>query len=426
MKTGAIRTLLCGLMLVAGIGFGGVGWAQEGGDSCRALRTEDGVSFEGRALTSGFGNRNTGIQGASRFHKGIDLRVRDNPMVSSYFGGTVNVTSGSGYGGMVYVTQQNFRVLYAHVNPSAVTVKSGQQIGAGTVLGNWSVLSGTGDAPHLHMEYQVKGPNGEWTQVDPLLAHKLAQGMDPNSPEFAKLALEATQNRCDISLEDLAASTGAGGFVDNLADICDPSIKAQATNLSQAVMTFRQEAMQQIVVPPPAPSMIANTPCFSKELQRVTDTFSSMPQNFMGGMTNGLAGIMGPASGIMNQFFEAGVNSINQAATTVPNMLNFQQHASDALSGLLSGLGASTGFSNELCGMMVDMVVNFLQCQFPLDLPEFPSFDMGGFPSLNDLIPSGCAGDAARKLIYEGAANMPSLGQPASLDNASSVFSLSK
>lgn len=183
---------------------------------------------------------------------------------------------------------------------------------------------------------------------------------------------------------------------------CSPAISQGVLQQANAVAAFRQNAMQQVVVPPPAPSMIANTPCFSKELQRVTDTFSSMPQNFMSGMTSGLAGIAGPASGMMNQFFEAGMLSMNQAAQSVPAMLDFQSLASDALSNLLGGLGASSGFSSELCGMMVDVVVNFLQCQLPLELPEFPSFDLG-FGSLNDLLPDGCAGNAMREGIYAAA-----------------------
>lgn len=179
------------------------------------------------------------------------------------------------------------------------------------------------------------------------------------------------------------------------ASECDASISQRISEGSQSVTAFRQEAMQQVITPPPAPSMIANTPCMSKSLQNVTNQFSNMPEQYIASTAGGLLSSTGlSASGIMNQFFQAGMLSLNKASQGLQKMMDFQGLASEALGGVLGALGVSSDFSDELCGMMADVVVNFLQCQMPIKVPQVPSFG-----SLN-LMPSGCAGNAMREALY--------------------------
>ena len=112
-------------------------------------------------ITSRFGPRNTGIPGASKYHKGIDLAATLGTPVSSVMAGTViKAGSASGYGQVIIVQHPDGTTTrYGHVSKIDVkvgdTVSAGQKIGE---VGNEGVSSG----PHLHFEYLING-----TQVDP-------------------------------------------------------------------------------------------------------------------------------------------------------------------------------------------------------------------------------------------------------------------
>lgn len=397
------------LMLMAGALLGAQdSWANIA--KCKAS-TNVGKSLNGYNITSGFGARDsfkTSTGKASSFHRGIDLSVRGKPNVGSFTGGTVNTGSGSkGYGNWVSVTSGNFQVFYAHAG--SVSVKNGQTVSAGDTLGNWATCSGSCTGPHIHLEYRVKNSAGEWVKVDPIAAQALLDsGMQPNDPAFAQAALKATTDGCNISADALKGGASAGGIPNEVDEICDPGIKSQIITYTDAVTAFRQSAMQQVITPPPAPSMVANTPCVSKSLQNVTDQFSNMPKQYIQQKTGSL---LYPtkisASNILNQFFQAGILSLNNASQILPKMMDFQGLASDALGGMLSSLGVSSAFSDELCGMMADVVVNYLQCQFPINIPSF-----GSLGSLNDLLPSNCAGNAARDALYLSSEKIPALSQP--------------
>lgn len=119
-------------------------------------------------ITSKFGPRNTGIKGASTYHKGIDLgrnKALAETQICAVADGVVASNYWNKYRGWVIIIQHNgFLTLYQHLKAQSVlkvgiTVKSGQQLG---IMGNSSDKSVLSVAVHLHMELIVGGK-----QVDP-------------------------------------------------------------------------------------------------------------------------------------------------------------------------------------------------------------------------------------------------------------------
>jgi len=115
----------------------------------------------GSAVTSPFGMRSDPFTGESRFHRGVDLRASYGTEVPAATGGTVVSAGERGtYGNLVVVRDgQGVETRYAHL--SAMLVKEGDVIAAGTPVGRVG-SSGRSAAPHLHFEVLV---NGE--RVDP-------------------------------------------------------------------------------------------------------------------------------------------------------------------------------------------------------------------------------------------------------------------
>jgi len=114
----------------------------------------------------------------------------------------------------------------------------------------------------------------------------------------------------------------------------------------------------------------------------------------------------------MNNFFTSGFDSINKVSKMLPSMMNFQSLASDALGDVIGQLGNQLGFSSDLCGLMVDTIVSFIQCQFPIQLPDIGN--LGSSLNINLNLGNSCAGNALRDTIYSGHANelLEGLAQP--------------
>ena len=116
-----------------------------------------------RRITSPFGNRNTGIAGASTNHKGVDIGgVYYTSQVHAAKAGTVIIsTYSSSYGNYVVVSHGSGNTtLYAHMSSRSVSV--GDYVNQGDVLritGSTGISSG----PHLHFEITENG-----TRVNPL------------------------------------------------------------------------------------------------------------------------------------------------------------------------------------------------------------------------------------------------------------------
>ncbi len=118
-------------------------------------------------ITSRFGLRNTGISGASTYHKGIDLgrdfSKTDTPVCSVADGVIEKNTWNDVRGWLVVVNHGAFHTLYQHLklkSPLSIGkhVTAGQQIG----LMGASTKTIKGMAMHLHMELLIEGAS-----VDP-------------------------------------------------------------------------------------------------------------------------------------------------------------------------------------------------------------------------------------------------------------------
>jgi len=191
--------------------------------------------------------------------------------------------------------------------------------------------------------------------------------------------------------------------------MCDENIRSQIQELLDAHQQFKTEKLHQTLEPPADRTTIANTPCISQEMNKITGQFSDSGQGLLGQLT-GLGG--GSSGDIMSGFMNAGLKSLMDASKIMPAMNSMQTEAQSALQGVINQIGSSLGLSGEVCGLMVDTVMKFIQCSMPPI--QLPSFDLSlGGASMNLQLPDNCAGKAAQKAIY-GAANSnvgTSLGQ---------------
>ncbi len=111
-----------------------------------------------KKLTSPFGFRDTGINGASSYHQGVDLSANSGTPIYASRGGTVTVSTYSGSAGH-YVTINHgdgFSSIYMHMSSRAVS--SGQQVSQGQVIG-YVGKSGVASGYHLHFGIAY---NGAW------------------------------------------------------------------------------------------------------------------------------------------------------------------------------------------------------------------------------------------------------------------------
>jgi murein DD-endopeptidase MepM/ murein hydrolase activator NlpD len=103
-------------------------------------------------LTSPFGKRNTGIKGASKDHKGVDIAAPAGTSVYAIEDGVVtNAGSSGGYGNLIQLKSRDYISRYAHL--SAVSVKAGERVRQGQVIGRVG-STGVSSGPHLHFELQ--------------------------------------------------------------------------------------------------------------------------------------------------------------------------------------------------------------------------------------------------------------------------------
>lgn len=120
-------------------------------------------------ITSKYGPRNTGIEGASTFHKGIDIgpnRKQTYTPVYAVADGLITYNGFKGVRGNLVMIQHDdtYSTLYQHLRdkcdfPIGYRVKAGQCIG---IMGNTS--STLKIATHLHFEVQEHGK-----AIDPMI-----------------------------------------------------------------------------------------------------------------------------------------------------------------------------------------------------------------------------------------------------------------
>lgn len=108
------------------------------------------------SITSGFGGRNTGIAGASTYHRGVDFGASSGSPIYAAGSGTVAfVGYDSARGNYVDISHGNgLKTRYQHC--SAIYVQYGQSVSAGqniAAVGTTGISSGA----HLHFEVHVNG-----------------------------------------------------------------------------------------------------------------------------------------------------------------------------------------------------------------------------------------------------------------------------
>lgn len=107
-------------------------------------------------LTSPFGNRNTGIAGASTYHQGVDLAAPAGTPIYASRGGTVTrATYGSSSGYYVSINHHDgFSSIYMHM--TNYVVSAGQTVSQGQVIG-YVGSTGISSGNHLHFGISYNG-----------------------------------------------------------------------------------------------------------------------------------------------------------------------------------------------------------------------------------------------------------------------------
>lgn len=153
--------------------------------------TVDGIVFangdpEVVYVSSNFGYRKDPFGGGRRFHSGVDIAggtegkvnviaAKDGVVVYPTATATTSCpsksnnkdTCGGKYGNYVIIQHGDGNyTLYAHMYPNSITVKAGDSVRQGQVIGKMG-SSGNSTGNHLHFEIR-EGSNSQSTTVDPL------------------------------------------------------------------------------------------------------------------------------------------------------------------------------------------------------------------------------------------------------------------
>lgn len=109
-------------------------------------------------VTSGYGERNTGIPGASTFHKAIDIaNATGTPILAALSGTVVQAVFAEGAGNLIKVRHDNgYHTRYLH-NTSFVA-RVGQQVKTGEII---ALMGHTGIGSGSHCHFEVHNPSGD-------------------------------------------------------------------------------------------------------------------------------------------------------------------------------------------------------------------------------------------------------------------------
>jgi murein DD-endopeptidase MepM/ murein hydrolase activator NlpD len=130
-------------------------------------------------IDSWFGKRNTGLKGASKFHKGLDFNYKGGgatdygaPVLATHKGtATVDNNTEGQEGRQVIITSPDgsFRTIYMHL--SNIIVKDGAQVGEADVIGEMGgSANGKERGREVHLHYTIQKLNaktGKWEAYDP-------------------------------------------------------------------------------------------------------------------------------------------------------------------------------------------------------------------------------------------------------------------
>lgn len=129
-------------------------------------------------ITSYFGKRNSPTQGASSYHKGIDIGAPEGTVLIAVADGEITYTGFLGGGGYtITLSIEDMKITYCHVSPTFI-VEVGQKVERGEIIGyvgpkyvygvkgntytdsTGKPTNGATTGCHLHLGIRV---NGEYT-----------------------------------------------------------------------------------------------------------------------------------------------------------------------------------------------------------------------------------------------------------------------
>lgn len=129
-------------------------------------------------ITSYFGKRNSPTQGASSYHKGIDIGAPEGTVLIAVADGEITYTGFLGGGGYtITLSIEDMKITYCHVSPTFI-VEVGQKVERGEIIGyvgpkyvygvkgntytdsKGKPTNGATTGCHLHLGIRV---NGEYT-----------------------------------------------------------------------------------------------------------------------------------------------------------------------------------------------------------------------------------------------------------------------
>lgn len=121
-------------------------------------------------VTSAFGWRYHPISGEWSFHAGVDLGYAAGTPIPALFDGVV-IQAGDyadGYGNQVLLYHPLFDGYTRYAHMSEIDVRVDEYVGQGTIIG---LVGATGyvTGAHLHLEYIVRGADGDYVYADPLV-----------------------------------------------------------------------------------------------------------------------------------------------------------------------------------------------------------------------------------------------------------------
>lgn len=183
-------------------------------------------TFYGHNVTSGYGWREHPVLGGRRFHEGIDLDFKTGEKVGAYTGGKIaKIGSEKGYGNVVIVEEdrdgQKIYHRYAHLQGANKSLKVGQQVGVGALLG-YAGSTGYATGPHLHYEQRLASMFGK--SVDPRIS------ATSNLQEYQKQL--ASETATAVAAKTGAEESASSGLREGLAKLVgakDKSDKQERT-----------------------------------------------------------------------------------------------------------------------------------------------------------------------------------------------------
>ena len=113
-------------------------------------------------VTSHYGVRFHPIDNKYKFHRGVDLRAKQDTVYAIYGGEIVDSGYSDSLGNFVKISFNEFITIYGHL--SQYFVKAGQIVKGGAKIG---ITGSTGKSTGEHLHLTIKSPDGEY--IDPSL-----------------------------------------------------------------------------------------------------------------------------------------------------------------------------------------------------------------------------------------------------------------